>query len=223
MRRMREHYDGKWYRTLSYNQKNLIPLRSGKPAVSEYAVYQSVPGRVRVDFLPLAGKSGFLQLGRRRLAFTSGRLADQRGNVDPVTLFGADVYAMPAESTLVDLDSLGVSRALLREATWDGRRAFVVGAAEGDTASTQLWVDAERFVLLRVIQSQTAGARRVLSETRLTYAEADGFVVPAQSVVLRDGREALRSQYTNVRANVDLPPALFDPARWSETQLPVGR
>ena len=220
VRDMRARYEGKWYRTLSFLQRNTIPLRSGSHATSEWMVYQSVPSRLRVDFLPLAGKSGLLYLDGRQTTFSSGRSVGQSTSVDPVVLFGADVYALEPDSTLARLDSLGVARSL-REDVWEGRRVYVLGAAEGDTTSNQLWVDAERLLLVRVRRTQTAGTTRVLSETRLTYADVDGFPVPKQTIVFRGGREALRGEYTRVRVNPELPEAIFDPARWVETQQPV--
>ena len=220
VRAMRTRYDGKWYRTLSFLQRNTIPLRSGSHATSEWTGYQSVPGRLRVDFLPLAGKSGLLYLDGRQSTFSSGRVVSQSTSVDPIVLFGADVYAIEPDSTLARLDSLGVARTL-REDTWQGRRVYVLGAAAGDTTANQLWVDAERLLLVRVIRAQGIGATRVLSETRLTYADVDGYPVPKEAVILRGGREALRGEYTRVRVNPELPAALFDPTRWVETQQPV--
>lgn len=220
VRAMRTRYDGKWYRTLSYFQRNTIPLRSGSHATSEWTVYQSVPGRLRVDFLPLAGKSGLLYLDGRQTTFSSGKVVAQSSSVDPIVLFGADVYALDPDSTLSRLDSLGVARTL-REDTWEGRRAFVLGAAAGDTTSNQLWVDADRLLLVRVVRTQMSGTTRTLSETRLTYADVDGVPVPKQTIVFRGGREALRGEFTRVRVNPELPAALFDPARWVETQQPV--
>jgi hypothetical protein len=35
-------------------------------------------------------------------------------------------------------------------------------------------------------------------------------------VMHRDGRPVFREEYADVKVNVDLPDALFDPGRWNE-------
>jgi hypothetical protein len=125
------------------------------------------------------------------------------------------------EQTLRLADSLKVNLAVVHQQVVGGRRMFVVGAAQGDTTTSQFWVDADSLLLRRLIQAPARQGRRTVTDTRLTYQDAGGFPVPLEILFLRDGRPSFREEYTQVRVNVDLPAHIFDPARYAETQLPL--
>lgn len=80
-----------------------------------------------------------------------------RRQIHPRLLFTSDVYVLPPSVTLRRLDSLGVRRSRFREARWEGRRVYVVGAAAGDTLSSPFWVDADGLLLVRWPCTASAG------------------------------------------------------------------
>jgi len=147
----------------------------------------------------------------------NGKRVDRRGRVNPVMLLGGDVYANPPAETLRELQTLGIDLTKFREADWEGRRAYVVGADAGDSTSSQFWVSADSLLVLRIVESQKAGARVVATDYRFTkYADVGGFPVPMEILMLRDGRPVFKEEYADVRVNVDVPEVLFDPAQWAQ-------
>ncbi len=220
---MRERYDGKWYKTLTFLQNNTRYTTTGREEKSQWMEYLSVPGKLRIDFLPRNSGSGILFSNGRVYSFAGGRRVDTKRQIHPLILLTADVYVLPAAVSLRRLDSLGVNRGRFREDRWDGRRVYVVGAAAGDTVSNQLWVDAGRLLLVRWIESQGTGDRRVASDTRLeAYKDIGGHPVPTEFALYRAGKLVFREVYADVRVNVPLSPALFDPARWSTAPHPAA-
>ena len=217
--RMRERWNARYFRTLTFRQKNTLYRQGGAEEPSEWLEYQAVPRRLRIEFLPADTRSGLLFRDNRSYSFQNGRMVGERPQIHPLLLLGSDVYALPVDTTMAELASLRFDTTLVRADTLDGRRAWVVGAAPGDTVASHFWVDADRLVVLRVVQRQPAGqGRTALSDTRFTeYQEVDGVLVPKVILFLRDGRANWREEYTEVRLNAPLDSALFDPARWSAT------
>lgn len=214
--RMRETWNGRYFRTMSFRQKNTLYLRDGGEQASEWLEYQLVPRKLRIEFLPAEPKNGILFRDNRQYSFTNGRLADERPLVHPLLLLSADVYALPVDTTMADLAATRIDTTRLHESTWEGRRAYVVGAAPGDTTTSQFWVDAERMLLLRLLQRNTnAQGRATVVENRFTYQDVGGVAVPKVITFLRDGRPYWREEYTDVRLNPPLDEALFDPAQWT--------
>ena len=214
--RMRDRWNARYFRTLTFRQKNTLYRQGGGEEASEWLEFQSVPRRLRIEFLPAETRNGLLFRDNRSYSFQNGRLAADRPQIHPLLLLGSDVYALPVDTTMAELGALGFDTTLVRADTLDGRRAWVVGAAAGDTAANQFWIDAERLVLLRVIQRQPAGqGRTAISDTRFTdYQDIDGVPVPKVILFLRDGRPTWREEYTEARLNVPIDSMLFDPARW---------
>ncbi len=84
-------------------------------------------------------------------------------------VLGFDVYAQPVEIDRPQLRELGFDLTKLHESTWQGRPAYVVGAAAGDTVTRQFWIDKERLYFVRMVepgkQNPSAGSRRVSTST----------------------------------------------------------
>ncbi|MFL5574797.1 MAG: hypothetical protein ACJ79S_02355, partial [Gemmatimonadaceae bacterium] len=219
VRRMHDRYAGKWYRTLSFTQNNTLYRSGGGEDRSQWLEYMAVPGRLRIEYMPRESKSGVLFENDRVHAFNAGKLLQTQRRVHPLLLMSADVYAIPADTTVRRLDSLGVDTGKFRVDTLDGRRVYVVGAAAGDSTAPQVWVDADRLLTRRLIEQQSLGARTVVTDARFNgYADFEGVPVATEMLFLRDGRPVFKEEYTDVKVNVPLSDELFDPGKWSDAK-----
>jgi hypothetical protein len=215
VRQMHDRYAGKWYKTLSFDQKNTF-YASGKEQTSQWLQRLQVPGRLRVDFLPLSSKSGLLISNNRVTTFDNGRRVDSRRSIQPVLTMTGDVYAIPATVTLRRLDSLGVDLDKFHEEKWQGRRVYVMGAEKGDLESTQVWVDADKLLLLRIIQRDKRGDRFIVTDTHVgDYREVDGYNVAHEFTSYRDGKVFFKEKYENLKVNPPIAPDVFDPTKWA--------
>ena len=213
--RMRGDWAGRWYESLEFRQLNTATTRSGEHA-SEWIERQRVPGLLRIDFVsPQPNGSGLLYRGDSVYTFDAGAQTGAARQPHPLRLLSADVYALPGEATIAALTEAGVDVAQFRVDQWQGQPAYVVGAPAGDSTSSQFWVDAERMLLVRLVWAQEAGGRTVVTDYHVTYQDVGGFAVPQEIVFLRGGRPYFRERYTDVRTNVPLDSALFDPAQWA--------
>ncbi len=216
---MHDRYADNWYRTLRFEQSNTFYTQSGKEEKSRWIEHLSVPGKLRIDFEPLTSKSGLLILNNRVMTFDNGRRVDSRRVIQPILTLTADVYAIPAAITLRRLDSLKIDLAKFRRDKLDKKNVYVVGAEDGDLASSQVWIDAEKLLLVRLIQQEKRGQRTIVTDTRIgEYKEVGGFPIAHEFESTRDGKKYFREEYQNVRVNGTFPSAIFDPTRWTTAQ-----
>lgn len=214
--RMQGHYAGRWYGSLSFRQENVSYTSAGESR-STWFERQSVPKRLRIDFVaPVADGSGTLFRNDSVYSFQNGRLAQGAPQLHPLLLLSADLYALPADTVMAALARLAVDTTTLRAGDWEGRRVWVAGAAAGDSTSDQLWVDAERWVLLRLVYSQRAAARTIRTDYHFSYQTVDSLPVPREIVFLRDGKPYWRESYTDVRVNPPIADSVFTPGLWSQ-------
>jgi hypothetical protein len=223
IREMHDAYTGKWYRTLRFTQTNTFYTQSGKPQKSRWIESLAVPGKLRIDFEPLSSKSGLLIVDNHVTTFDNGRRIDSRRSVQPVPSLTADVYAVPPAVTLRRLDSLGVDLDKFRTGRLDRDRVYVIGARdEKDVQSNQVWIDARRLVLVRLIQRERRGGRTIVTDTRLRrFKDVGGFPVAHELVATRDGKPYFKEEYERVRDNEVIPTRYFDASRWG-TVRPDG-
>lgn len=216
--RMRGDWEGRWYETLEFRQLNTVYSSAGGEQRSEWIERQRVPKLLRIDFLaPLPNGSGIIFRNDSAYTFDAGTLARSAEQLHPLLLLSADVYALSVDSTMAALGRLAIDTTVLRRDTLESRPVYVVGAPAGDSTSSQFWVDADRMLLVRLVHRQTTtSGREVSTDYHFTYQDVDGFAVPAEILFVRGGRPFYREQYVDVRPNVPVDDALFDPAQWSQ-------
>ena len=223
LKAMHDRYDGKYVRTLSFLQNNTSYTPGGQERKSQWYEHLEVPGKLRIAFLPATQKSGLVLVDNRIATFDNGIRVDFRPSINPLLLLTSDVYVAPLAAVARDLDSLHVDTGIIRSDEWEGQPVYVVGAKAGDTTSNQFWVDKDNLRLVRFVQSAKAGERTIVSDTRVkSYKEIDGFDIPTEFLVIRNGRPVWREEYADVRINEDFPAGTFDQARWNDIPIPKG-
>jgi hypothetical protein len=223
LKAMHDRYDGKYVRTISFLQNNTSYTPSGQERKSQWYEHLEVPGKLRIAFLPATQKSGLVQVDDRVASFDNGIRVDFRPSVNALLLLTADVYVSPMASITKGLDSLHVDTEIIRSDDWQGQPVYVVGAKAGDTTSNQFWVDKDNLRLVRFIQRAKNGDRTVVSDIRVqSYKEIEGFDIPTEFLVIRNGKPVWREEYADVRINEEFPAGTFDQARWNDIPIPKG-
>ena len=212
---MHDRYAGKWYRNLTFVQKSTTLRPDGTPSrVETWYEAGAMPGRLRIDLGDPTKGNGVLYRGDSVYQFQEGKLVDRRVGRNPLLVLGFDVYAQPVAQTLSQLAAEHIDLHLLRTDTLYGRRAYVIGAGPTDTTSNQFWVDAERLLFLRLVQ--TDEVRKVTRDIRFENYKpyAGGWVAEAVRMSVR-GTPVFREEYSDVRVNVPLDSNLFVPEHWA--------
>src|SRR4028119_1147721 len=100
---MQKKYAGKWYKTLTFVQKNTNYNPDGTTRNSIWYEAMTAPGKLRIDFDPLAKGDGMMFDNGQQHIFTDGKLAKTQPLVHPLMVMGFDVYLQPAEKTISQL------------------------------------------------------------------------------------------------------------------------
>ena len=218
---MHDRYSGKYLKTMSFLQNNTRFTTAGEEQKSQWYEHMEIPGKLRIACLPATQKSGLVQVDDRIASFDNGIRVDFRPSVNPLLLLTAEVYVSPVATIMRGLDSLDVDEEIIRTDEWEGQPVYVVGAKAGDSSSNQMWVDRNHLRLVRFIQRSTSGDRTTISDIRVqNYKDIQGFEVPTEFLVLRNGRPVWREQYADVRVNEEFPPGTFDQAKWYDIPIP---
>ena len=215
VRAMHDRYAAVWYRTLSFSQTTTLTLANGGTLQQQWLEAGKFPGRLRID-TDTANRSGVIYSGDSLYRFTNGKLAAASADKNPLLILGFDIYAQAVTRSVEVLRGEGFDLSKVSRGTWEGRPVFIVGAAAGDTLSKQFWIDAERLLFVRLLETvpTPTGTRRV--EYRfLKYVPHGDAWVSEEVVGLRDGKPSLHEVYANVEVNVPLDDATFDPKQYA--------
>jgi len=214
---MHDRYAGSWYRNLTFVQTSTYYKADG--TVSQTQTWYeagAMPGRLRIDIGSPAQGNGVVFANDSVYQFQNGRVASARKGRNELMILGFDVYAQAPERTLAMLRDEGFDTSRFHEATANGQRYYVVGAAAGDTTHRQFWVDADRLLFWRVIEpwspTDTTHRREIRFEN---YVQRGGGWVAERVDMLRDGQRIFLETYADVQVNQDLDAGLWDPQRFT--------
>jgi dienelactone hydrolase len=218
LRAMHDRYASTWYNTMSFTE--VAEQRSDTGALTTEKWYEEgkLPGRLRIDvgvpatdtvtphrIIICANDSFYIKTAGHPLVARAGR--------NLLLVLGFDVYKQPVERSVAALTAEGFDLSRVHDDTWHGRPVIVVGAAAGDSTSKQFWVDAQRMLFVRLLDTSHTllGAS---TEARFDdYRRLGGGWIAAEVHVSGNGIVHLREIYSDMRANVTLPDSWFDPGQ----------
>ena len=212
---MKKKYEGKWYKTLTFEQKTTNYKPDGTSEAHTWYEALTVPGKLRIDITPLEKGDGVIFADGRIYSFRDGKLAGSRDFVHPLLVLGFDVYGQPVETTAAQLKGLGIDLSVVHEEPWQNGTAVVVGAKQGDLTTPQFWIDKKNLLFVRLFQ--LAGRdKKSVQETQFNgYQKVKGGGwVSAEVKFLVDGKLATLEEYTNIQTDKALSPDLWNPEKW---------
>ena len=85
--------------------------------------------------------------------------------------------------------------------------------SRSDTASKQFWIERDRLVFVKM--QETDANRRFSAVMFLDYVPAGQTWMAREVWQYVNGAPRLHEEYSNIKTDVTLDPALFDPRTWS--------
>ena len=211
IRQMHARYAGRWYHTLTFVQTTTFP---DKPVETWYEA-GTIPGKLRIDVAPLDSMNAFMFVGDSSYVFKGGQRVAAQEDRNLLMTLGFDVYGQAPEVTIAQLEAQHVDLSRIREDTWQGAKVWVVGAAKGDTASAQFWIEQDRLLFVRLIEPHKSiknpdAPPKLLDVTFEGYQPLGKGWIETEVVIRVDGKEVQRERYANIKADVALQPDLYD-------------
>jgi hypothetical protein len=223
--RMRDHYaSGGWLRTLTFVQRTRVLRPGGVRDSSTWLEALQAPSRLRIDIEPRSAGNGIIFTADSTYRIRNGQVAGATADANPLMPFVAALYVQPVERTMLELAREHYDTTRMRADRWRGHPVAVVGSDRADDlASPQFWVDLDRLVLVRMILPSGQAGGRML-DIHMNDYRPFGHALVATRVDVIAGTDTVQSEeYRDVRVDVPLDPALFEPASWSSAKHWAGR
>lgn len=213
IRAMYDKYKDKWYRTLTFVQTTTDYRKNTKETWYEAA---RIPGILRIDIAPIDSGKTILFRNDSIYQFDQGTLKGSQPFVHPLMVLGFDVYRDPAEKTIERLKKVGFDLSKLREDTWQGRPVYVVGAAKGDTTTRQFWIDKERLVFVRSLETARNGSGNLVETQFNKYQPLGKGWISVEVQFIVAGKLVTLEEYADVKGDPALPEGLFEPSKYGK-------
>ena len=208
---MQKKYAKSWYKTATFVQKTTNIDKDGNKKVETWFEALSVPGSLRIDFTPTKDGNGILFSNYQIYVFKNGKVDTNRPFVHPLMILGFDIYRLSQADAIEKLKGLKFDLSILREDTWQGRPVYVVGAKAGDLHTAQFWIDKKNLYFVRMIRPAGKDGAQTQETQFNKYVKLGGGWMSPEVIFSVDGKVVTTEEYSDLRANVQLPEKLFDP------------
>ena len=211
---MRARYAGKWYKTLTFQQKTSRLLPNNTWRTETWYEALKVPGRLRIDFDPVSAGNGVLYARDSQFVASNGRVIQSGPGINDLLLLGFDVYENTPARTQSLMRRQGFDLSRVHETTFDGRPMVVIGALRGDLRRKQVWIDAERLYFVRLVEPTRTDSTKVQDIRFVNYERrGDAWLAPRVEIY-NDGKLVFYEDYSDAKTGVPLDESLFDPTPW---------
>ncbi len=212
---MQKQYGKSWYKTATFVQETTNFQPDGTSKVETWYEAMSVPGTLRIDFTPTSEGNGILFTGGKIYVFKNGKVDTERPFEHPLLILGFDIYRSPATEVIAKLQALKFDLSQFREDTWQGRPVYVVGAKAGDLHSPQFWIDQKNLYFVRMLRPSGKDGAQTQETQFNKYQKLGGGWIAPEVIFTIDGKVVTTEKYSEMRADVELDPKLFDPQFWT--------
>lgn len=213
--RMHDRYAGQWFHTLTFVQRTTRLRPGGARDTSTWLEALQAPSRLRIDIEPRASRNGLIFTADSTYRIRNGQVAAATADANPLMPFVAALYLQPVERTMLELAREHYDTTRLRADTWRGRPVAVVGTDRADDlTSPQFWVDLDRLVLVRMVLPPARPDAKAIDIHMSDYRPFGRSLVATRVDVIAGADTVQSEEYRDVRVDVPLDPALFDPAAW---------
>jgi outer membrane lipoprotein-sorting protein len=212
---MQKQYGKSWYKTATFVQETTNIQPDGTSKVETWYEAMSVPGSLRIDFTPTSEGNGVLFTGGKIFVFKNGKVDTERPFEHPLLILGFDIYRAPATEVTNKLQALKFDLSQFREDTWQGRPVYVVGAKAGDLHSPQFWIDQKNLYFVRMLRPGGKDGAQTQETQFNKYQKLGGGWMAPEVIFMVDGKVVTTEKYSDMRADVQLDPKLFDPQSWT--------
>lgn len=217
LRAMHERYKDSWYQTVTFTQKSTTYKSDGTASAETWYEAAQLPGKLRIDIGPADSGKGYIFSDGSVTVIKDNKVVATRKSLNMLLVLGFDVYRQDPESTIAIVRNEGYDLSKLREDSWEGMAAYVVGADKGDLRSKQFWVAKDTLLFLRLIEPAHDDPAKVDDVRFVHYQSLAGTWIAAGVEVYSEGKKVFSEDYSDIRANVKLPPGTFDPEKFSAT------
>ena len=217
LRAMHDRYKDSWYHTVTFTQKSTTYKLDGTSSAETWYEAALLPGKLRIDIGPAADGKGYVFSNGSVTVIKENKVVANVKDVNMLLVLGFDVYRQDPETTINVVKGEGYDLSKLREDSWEGKPAYVVGGEKDDLKSKQFWVAKDTLLFVREIEPARDDASKLDDIRFIHYQPLAGAWIAAGVEVYSNGKKVFSEDYSDIQANVKLDPAVFDPEKFSTT------
>lgn len=177
----------------------------------------SYPDKFRIDFGDPSLGDGIIYRQDSAYQFKNFKLVGARPEVNDLLLLTGAEQAYPVDTTLARMERSGISTTLFRKDTFMKKPCYVIGEWKADDInSKEVWIEQNRLVMLRQLESAKNGAPLEIQFDE--YTKVQDSWIEQWVTISYDGHIVQTERYNDIMARNEksLPAGIFDPRKFGQ-------
>jgi outer membrane lipoprotein-sorting protein len=216
LKKMHDRYAGKWYKTFSFNQTTEIYRNDSLKRSETWYENIKFPNDFRIDFGHPDSGNAVIFKNDSSYSFIKSQKAGVRPNDDDLLFLLGGMYFYPFDEVPVKMKSFGYDLDKFHEDIWKGMAVCVIGALKNQDSVNQIWIEKENFSPVRLLRYEKNTKEEALFEN---HVKLDGGFTETLVYFYINNKLIQVEKYHDLRANVEIDPAIFDPENFVKLKL----
>ena len=216
LKKMHDRYAGKWYKTFSFNQTTEIYRNDSLKRSETWYENIKFPYDFRIDFGNPDSGNAVIFKNDSSYSFIKSQKAGVRPNDDDLLFLLGGMYFYPFDEVTVKMKSFGYDLDKFHEDIWKGMPVYVIGAVKNKDSANQIWIEKENFSPVRLLKYENNTKEEALFEN---HVKLDGGFTETLVYFYINDRLIQVEKYHDLRANVEIDSAIFDPENFVKLKL----
>jgi outer membrane lipoprotein-sorting protein len=215
IRKMYDRYHNTWYRNLTFVQTTEAYQHDSLAKTTTWYEAVSFPDKFRIDFGDPKNGNAVIFRNDSVYRFQNGQLKNKGLDKNDLTFLLGGMYFYPLDRVIRALKDLHYDLAKFHTDHWKGKEVYVIGANNSADKVNQLWIDKEKWVILRLIKYEDNKKEEAIFENHIPIG--GGWTETLVQFYI-DDQLIQKEFYHDCKSAPELDPALFEPAQFGKTQ-----
>ena len=211
IRAMHDHYNGTWYRNLTFRQQSQFFKNGKMDRVETWYEALKAPVGLVIKFGSKESGSGIVFRNDTMFVFKNDTMQIRIRRVHDLLVLGFDVYVDDPGTTIKRLEEAGYNLDRLSVEKGAAGTSYVVG----DDEHGRFWITADTYLFTKMKKKDAKGNETEVQFNNYTRV-GDGWLSP-EVVMIRNGQTVMKEVYSDWRVDEELPASIFNVTSFQQT------
>jgi hypothetical protein len=152
LQKMYKRYAGKWFSNFSFSQTTENYKKDSLIKTTQWHETIVYPDYFRITFGEHNDGNAIIYKKDSSFLFKNSKLVQKGLRTEDMPFLLGGMYFIPFDSIKPKMIKEGFDVTKAHTSIWQGKKAFVIGSDNDDEKINQLWIDAEKLIVIRLLK-----------------------------------------------------------------------
>ncbi len=205
--KMYHRYYNKWYKNFTFDQTTENYLKDSLVKTATWHETIVYPHYFRISFGDIENGNAVIFIKDSSYNFSKGKLTRKGPRGEDLTFLLGGMYFIPFDSVKIKMAKEGYDITKAYETIWNGKKMYVIGAANETEKANQLWIDKQKLVVVKFIKYKGPNKEEAVFGDHVKFGKAWS---ETSCIFYNNDKVLQKEKYYNCKVNTEVNMDIFD-------------